>query len=298
VSDHSACDVCSRTILKGEQVHEYVTPQGQRHGVCVLCRQRAEASGWIPAEQYGAIARQPPNRARRGQALRERLGRAASRARTGVRASRGPADPDDRGSDGAARGAPGPPSGTLERQPVAHDEPAQSTQRQSTKPPPASESGPAPEVDAAPEPAARPRQQAKRRPTAVPPASPARQAAPRPRRGPEAIMRSAVERFNSSDDRRKVGGLIRSLGEPRAAVVPNPERQLALVTVAWELSWYQWEVNGEDDDSDQGAVREVAKGDELSELAEEARSWNAAVGEDGGLRLRSSDRGRASAPEA
>jgi hypothetical protein len=111
-------------------------------------------------------------------------------------------------------------------------------------------------------------------------------------------MRSAVERFNSSHDRRKVGGLIRSLGEPRAAVVPDPGRQLAVVTVAWELSWYQWEVNGEDDDADQGTVREVAKGDELSELAEEARSWNAAVGEDGGLRLKGSDRDRASAKEA
>jgi len=34
-------------------------------------------------------------------------------------------------------------------------------------------------------------------------------------------------------------------------------------------------------------VREVAKGAEVSELAEEARSWNAAVEEDGTLRLRS-----------
>ena len=92
-----------------------------------------------------------------------------------------------------------------------------------------------------------------------------------------------MERFNSSDKPRKVAGLIRSLGEPNAAVSADPGRQLALVTVAWELSWYQWEVggNGEGD-----PVREVAKGDELSELAEEARTWNAAVGEDGSLRLR------------
>ena len=34
-------------------------------------------------------------------------------------------------------------------------------------------------------------------------------------------------------------------------------------------------------------VREVAKGDELSELDEKARAWNAAVDEDGTLRLRS-----------
>jgi hypothetical protein len=108
-------------------------------------------------------------------------------------------------------------------------------------------------------------------------------------------MRRAVERFNSSDERRKVAGLIRSLGEPHAAVLPDPSRQMAVVTIAWELSWYQWEVgaNGEE------PVREVAKGDEVSELAEEARTWNAAVGEDGGLRLRSpAARRKRSAKEA
>ncbi len=289
MSDHSACDVCSRTILKGEQIHEYVTPQGQRHGVCVLCRQRAEASGWIPAEQYGATTRQPPSRARRGQALRERLGRAASRA--GARVSRGPAG-DDRDSDRAPEDTAQAPAGTLEREPAPR---AESTDRPIAERPPGSESAPTPAVDSRPAPAARPRREAKRNPKPAPPAG---QTPPRPRRGPEAIMRGAVERFNSSEDRRKVGGLIRSLGEPRAAVVPDPERQLAVVTVAWELSWYQWEVNGEDDDSGLGTVREVAKGDELSELAEDARSWNAAVSEDGGLRLRSADRDRAPAGEA
>lgn len=96
-------------------------------------------------------------------------------------------------------------------------------------------------------------------------------------------MRSAVERFNGSEAARKVAGLIRSLGEPRAAVRPDASRQLALVTVAWELSWYQWEVGG---DGDGEPVREVAKGNEVSELAEDARTWNAAVTEDGKLRLR------------
>lgn len=96
-------------------------------------------------------------------------------------------------------------------------------------------------------------------------------------------MRRAVERFNGSDERRKVAGLIRSLGEPRAAVSPDAARQMALVTVAWELSWYQWEV-GEDGHGD--SVREVAKGDEVSELAEDAQAWNAAVAEDGKLRLK------------
>jgi hypothetical protein len=99
-------------------------------------------------------------------------------------------------------------------------------------------------------------------------------------------MRRAVERFNSSEERRKVAGLIRSLGEPQAGVRPEPRRQLALVTVAWELSWYQWEVGADGEGDDSEPVREVAKGTELSELADEARSWNAAVDEDGTLRLR------------
>jgi hypothetical protein len=97
-------------------------------------------------------------------------------------------------------------------------------------------------------------------------------------------MRRAVEGFNDSEEARKVAGLIRSLGEPQAAVRPDQSRQMALVTVAWELSWYQWEVGGDGDD---GVVREIAKGKEVSELAEDARAWNAAVAEDGRLRLSS-----------
>jgi hypothetical protein len=64
---------------------------------------------------------------------------------------------------------------------------------------------------------------------------------------------------------------------------------MALVTVAWELSWYQWEVVG---DGQGEPVREVAKGDEVSDLAEDAQAWNAAVAEDGTLRLGSRSPGR------
>jgi hypothetical protein len=109
-------------------------------------------------------------------------------------------------------------------------------------------------------------------------------------------MRHAVERFNGSEERRKVAGLVRSLGEPRAAVRPDAVRQLALVTVAWEISWYQWEVSG---DGQGEPVREVAKGDEVSELSDDAQAWNAAVAEDGKLRLRlTSPRRKASGKKA
>ena len=264
-----SCDVCGRTILKGEQVHDYVAPQGQRLSVCVLCRSQAEASGWIPADQFGAIPHEPPGRARRGQALRQRLGRAAARAR-GARRSSGPPEAkqpeaptqsEAEEAGGAPRAKPAEPQGEAEKE-RRHE------QRPKPRPP---------------------RQQAQRNPKRQPTKQPAQRRTPRPRRGPEAIMRRAVERFNSSEERRKVAGLIRSLGEPQAAVRPDASRQLALVTVAWELSWYQWEVSG---DGDGDTVREVAQGKEVSELAEESRTWNAAVDEEGNLRLRSGGRRR------
>ena len=60
-------------MLKGEQAHEYVNPQGQRLGVCVLCRSRAEASGWIPpsGRLHDAGAAEPgPTYRRAAKALR------------------------------------------------------------------------------------------------------------------------------------------------------------------------------------------------------------------------------------
>ena len=273
-----ACDVCGRTILKGEQVYEYLTPQRERIRVCVLCRSRAESSGWIPVSMAHTLEEEQPRG--RGLALRERFSRAASRARAA----------------GKSRPEPEPEPAPVEEPPI---EPGP------TSPEPVAEPAPEPvaavEADAAPEPAPEPREgpappkrraakpRARREPR-TPTTRRTGERAARPQRGsrakkgPEALMRRAVERFNSSEERRKVAGLMRSLGEPQAGVRPEPRRQLALVTVAWELSWYQWEV-GADGEGDE-PVREVAKGAEVSELDEKARAWNAVVDEDGTLRLR------------
>ena len=80
----------------------------------------------------------------------------------------------------------------------------------------------------------------------------------------ERRIRRAIERFNESDEVRVVAGLMRSLGEPtRLSRTSRPSPPGRGVTVAWELSWYRWEVAP---DSGADAVREVAKGDEISEL--------------------------------
>ena len=91
-----ACDVCGRTILKGEQIHEYLTPQRQRIRVCVLCRSRAESSGWIPVSMAHTLEEEQPRRSRT-KALRQRFGRAASRARSAARSRREP-EPRVRGT--------------------------------------------------------------------------------------------------------------------------------------------------------------------------------------------------------
>jgi hypothetical protein len=98
---------------------------------------------------------------------------------------------------------------------------------------------------------------------------------------PHRVARRAIERFNSSEARRTVAGLMRSLGEPQASVQLANGDSEATVTVAWELSWYQWAVQP----GDHGEVREVSKGKEIDELSDDARRWNGRIAEDGTLRL-------------
>ena len=93
----------------------------------------------------------------------------------------------------------------------------------------------------------------------------------------------AVVRFNAGEAGRSVAILTRTLGTPKASVgaaagAPGEIR----VTVAWELSWYQW---GVDVGDEQRPVFEIAKGGEVSQLDAAARQWNAVVAEDGTLRL-------------
>ncbi len=93
----------------------------------------------------------------------------------------------------------------------------------------------------------------------------------------------AVMRFNDSEMRRTVEGLIRTLGEPVASVGASAgARDLVRITVAWDLTWYQWGVVL--DEESQGVI-ELGRGKRVGELDAAARQWNASVVEGGRILL-------------
>ena len=97
---------------------------------------------------------------------------------------------------------------------------------------------------------------------------------------PELQMVEAAEIFNASDYRRTVGGIAKSLGEPSASIVPlSGVSGELVVTVAWDISWYQYRVSPESPQQ----VKLAERGHELSELDAAYQRWNAHVDEDGRL---------------
>jgi hypothetical protein len=242
--EFEACGVCGRTILRGERVAEYVAPDGTRIGVCTLCKPAAESAGWVPAELARAGEHSAGARGR-GLGLRKRLSRASEAARS--LAARSARAPEQDAQEPPARRSQ-PPERESDEGRSHRGERAQADRDERS--------------------GSRPR--SKPRPRSVQPPSPAM------------LLRRGLERFNASPEPRKVAGLIRTLGEPRVAVRMNPGGAV-VVTVAWELSWYQWEVGA---DSNGEAIHEAGKGNEVSELALRDRNWNASASSDGTVTLK------------
>jgi hypothetical protein len=97
---------------------------------------------------------------------------------------------------------------------------------------------------------------------------------------PEQQMVEAADIFNASDYRRTVGGIAKSLGEPRASIVPlSGVSGELVVTVAWDISWYQYRVSPESAQP----VRLAERGHELPELDAAYQRWNASIEQDGRL---------------
>lgn len=100
--DNVSCDVCGRTILKGERTESFLAPGGERNLVCELCFVRAEHAGWIRE----SAADQIPTRASRPQERRQIFGRLRRRRD---------------GAIDAQRVAPGTPAGYEQLAPAVDD---------------------------------------------------------------------------------------------------------------------------------------------------------------------------------
>ena len=96
----------------------------------------------------------------------------------------------------------------------------------------------------------------------------------------EQAIVEAAERFNETAYPRTVAGIAKSLGEPRISLLPlsgvNPE---VVITIAWEISWYQYRVVFESAQP----VRLEERGHDFEEIEPRFRTWNASL--DGGGRI-------------
>jgi hypothetical protein len=100
---------------------------------------------------------------------------------------------------------------------------------------------------------------------------------------PPTYLDLALVAFNASEYPRRVAGVARSLGEPLVSVRSAEHLESVVrIVVAWELSWYRYEV----DLGGEPAVAEAAgQGTELSELEREEREGNAVATPEGAIAL-------------
>ncbi len=256
------CDVCGRTLLRGERCDVYLAASASRQ-VCDLCRGRAAQVGWIRADADHVSARPRQRPQRRGVISRLRPWR--------ERASLPTLDASEHDAgylvDGLHVGADG-----FVTEPPARLE--------------APDRAPAP-ARAGRGPLARVARGSLARATSGGPLT--REAAQeRGERHVHAVptnaemkIARALELFNISEHPRAVAGISRSLGPALVCARPaEGEPSVVVIVVAWELSWYRYEV----DLADAGnAVRLIEQGAELDELANDEREPNAAADELGRL---------------
>ena len=236
IHDIVSCDVCGRTILKGERVEWFVAPGGHRHEVCDLCAVRAQHHGWIRESTAGDLpARMPRNEPRRGVLGRLRRRRPAEPART---EQEEPRLAEQEAMYGSGEGA----------EPSEHRSTDEATAQPRERP--------------------RTRPKDPRHVRAVPTTA-------------EGKVDRALELFNGSAHQRTIAGLARTLGSAWVSAQPDPAQSSAVsLLVAWELSWYRYRVDlGDEDDP----VEMLEKGEEMGQIDETLRDWNASLDDQGRL---------------
>jgi hypothetical protein len=264
--------VCGRTFLVGERAHSFVSTEG-RHEVCELCAGTTAELGWLPAEQEGAEETLRAKQARKpGLFARIFSGRPKAERDEDYFAEAG------FGEDGEAAEMPPPaPDATpvanheleTERYDVeaewADEDPEGDEERESQERAEPEPELPPPPVAAEPKPLPDPAGRGMR----------PRRLQPDLDASPTSRFERAISRFNNSEAGRTVSGLTRTLGAPSVSVGDSAGADDEVrVTVAWELTWYQW---GVDLGDELRPVYELSKGYEVDEIDAAARQWNASA---------------------
>jgi hypothetical protein len=250
IEEHNACDVCHRTMLKGEWAEPYLTPSRERRLVCELCAPHAQREGWIRESAAPNAPAQPQRQPERRGLLRRWARR--REAATALEESQPVERPSEngqarRGEHSDANGSEHPP-----------EEPVFTRLRK-------------------------------------------RAAVPRKPRHVRAVPTNAqlkidraLDVFNRSEHPRTIAGIARSLGAPSAsAMTSEASAAEVVITVAWELSWYQFTVDLSDP---REPVQVRAQGQELGELTDDARSWNLEADGEGRLAPPAPDSDQAGEP--
>jgi hypothetical protein len=279
-TSQTACDVCGRTLLRGEHSEIYLAG-GTRHPVCELCTSRALHGGWV---REGTVAEYDPA-GERGDRRRSLLGRRRPRRRPEIDTDSEPRFPDlsPPPLSPPATGAPSDPSTAPAMEPA----PELAADPQLDGEP---DRGPVPDW---PDPPTRaPRRMRRRRPASgrsrPEPAAGRDLSGSREPRNVHAVptsadhkIEAAIELFNGSEHPRTVAGITRSLGLPDVSVhPPSPVAAIVNVVVCWELCWYRYEV---DLSETTPVVRGAGQGYELVELTELERHVNATADDLGRL---------------
>jgi hypothetical protein len=247
-TNQSACDVCGRTLLRGERAEIYLSG-GSRRSVCELCTSRALHGGWV---REGDVPEYDEARARPAR-RRSLFGR--------LRTRRDPREIQEPEYEPAFDDMP-PPAPAFEDEEVAPP-PSMAPPRRAE---PTSPAWPAPVSRAASKLAGREPRHVRAVPTSI-----------------EHRISSAIGLFNDSEHPRTVAGIARSLGLPDVSVHPSDASgSVVHLVVAWELCWYRYEVDLRDEVP---TVRAGDRGYELSELSEIERQNNAMADERGRLHL-------------